>query len=256
MLCLEKERGLSLVKNYRKWLSILLTIFFLSSLLSFLCIRVLQIPSSFLPLFSGTLLVAVSMFNKREGAFLRFLPRKPLQETDSVVRFLRHELMNHLQIIYCLAQLGKKRRLEQAVNCLGEKTQSFKEIVRLESPKLISAAGGLLFSVPAEIPMTLEIAPTFSVPASLDSDAITIIDSLQSYLRSSSYSKSVALNFTSKEVNRSFLDVNIIYPSSYYTYGELRTYLKEEKVISDSNIAIGEKRIDGEFFVKCSIAFG
>ncbi len=240
-------------KNYRTWLYVFLTVFFMVSLLSFLCVHILKIHSFFLPLLSGTLLIVFSLATKREKTPLHFLFSKDFQDTDSVIRFLRHELMNQLQIIYCLAQLGKKRRLEQAVNCLGEKTQFFKEIIRLESPKLISAAGGLLFSVSAEIPMTFEIAPTFSVPATMNSNAITLIDLLQSYLRSSS-SKSVAISFIPKEEFRSVLEINIISSASCYKYGDLQAYFKEEKLIQTSNVAIQEQRIEDDILVRCSIA--
>lgn len=100
--------------------------------------------------------------------------------------------------------------------------------------------------------MTLEIAPTFSVPGSMDSDAVALIDSLQSYLRSSS-SKSVSLNFTLKEGGRSVLEINIISAASCYTCGDLQTYLKEEKLIQSNNILISEKRRDGDIFIRCSI---
>jgi hypothetical protein len=74
--------------------------------------------------------------------------------------YFRHELMNHLQIISCLSQLGKQERLYQALSFLNEKLKIFGEISG-SSPALVQGLGEFIFSLPGETPVTLHSETPF-----------------------------------------------------------------------------------------------
>jgi hypothetical protein len=100
-------------------------------------------------------------------------------------RVFRHELMNHLQIISCLSQLGKQERLYHALNGLNEKLKIFGEISGLSSPGLMQALGEFIISLPGETPVILHRETPFQAGDGLAAEPAQFLHSLTACLRES-----------------------------------------------------------------------
>ncbi len=72
-------------------------------------------------------------------------------------RYLLHELVNQLQILYSLSQLGKKERLEQAILCLCEKLKVIGLISKEAGPELLNFLESLILALPADAGVNLNI---------------------------------------------------------------------------------------------------
>lgn len=123
-------------------------------------------------------------------------------------RDFRHELMNHLQIISCLAQLGKPERLYQALSCLNEKLKIFGEISGLSSPALMQALGEFIISLPGETPVILHRDTPFQAGDALAAGPAQFLHSLTACLRESR-PKHVSLSISPRSSGR-FLKISAV----------------------------------------------
>ena len=123
-------------------------------------------------------------------------------------RVFRHELMNHLQIVSCLSQLGKHERLYGALSCLNEKLKIYGEISGLSSPALMQALGEFIISLPGETPVNLHRETPFQPEDALDVESAQFLHSLTVCLRESR-PKHVSLSI-SKRGNSRFIKITAV----------------------------------------------
>jgi hypothetical protein len=121
-------------------------------------------------------------------------------------RVFRHELMNHLQIISCLSQLGKQERLYQALSYLNEKLKIFGGISGLSSPVLMQVLGEFIFSLPGETSVTFHSESPFQAGDTLSAETARHLRSLTDCLRESR-PKHVSLNISTRADGR-FLEIS------------------------------------------------
>ncbi|HHX77550.1 MAG TPA: hypothetical protein GX697_04310 [Firmicutes bacterium] len=77
-------------------------------------------------------------------------------------RYLRHELVNQLQILYSLSQLGKYDRLERAILSLCDKLKVIGLLSRVAGPELLNFLENLIFALPADAGVNLDMNNSFS----------------------------------------------------------------------------------------------
>lgn len=142
------------------------------------------IPAAYLLPFLALALLAMVVFLEKEVK-AALTDHEALKSANLSFRFFRHELMNHLQIISCLCQLGKQERLFKALGSLNEKLKIFGEISGLSSPKVMQALGELLFSLPTETQVTFINDNPFTGEENFSEETAEDVRSLTACLRES-----------------------------------------------------------------------
>lgn len=173
--------------------------------------------------------------------------RANYESTSQFYRLFRHELMNHLQIISCLSQLGKQERLVKTLGGLNEKLKIFGEISGLPSPVLMQALGDFIFSLPAETTVTLDHETPFNAGDTLAAEAAQFVRSLTVCLREGRPGR-VSLKIFSGKDGR-YLEIAAASPNSE----DFEACLAKEQAAWPSYVKWQKGQEDGSGLLLCSI---
>lgn len=201
----------------------------------------IRMPHYILPLFSGILLLTFVLFSKEEKKELQAVEDNYRNKMNTVFRLFRHELMNQLQVIFCLCQMGKKDRLEKALNCLNQKLKCYGDVSQFNSPDFMSILGELIFSVPSEASINIDIPSSLDLKSPLGPELKNFVKSLQGFIRSSK-TNSLRLKLNSREGYVNSLEINIALSPCSYTPGDLYEYFSKSDYPLLERVEIKEKK--------------
>ncbi len=205
----------------------------------------------FLPICSASVLLFLTFLYravKNEQIAAEKVYKKNIAASSS---FFRHEIMNQLQILYCLCQLGKKERLERSINSLSEKLRCYGQASRFAPPDLASSLGSFIFAAPAETSLTIDIPSSIYIDSSAKEEAEKVIGSLQGFIQGLNPKRIVLKIYCMEDVE--ILEVDMALNPSDYTPGGLRKFLMESGFTMVEGLQIREDKPAEEFSINISL---